>query len=292
MPINRSLRNLCIVAVASAGGGWLALALFHLADGNGPVANSPAALLWLAAPAGAGLLLRAFGGDGWKDAGFQLRLRATWPAYVLALFSYPIIFGALLLGGIALGLLDPVVFSERGLWLFLQSCAAMFLAVSFKNLFEEFAWRGYFTPRLQAAGAPTWLNHLLTALIWMSWHLPYYYEILDRDQMAAVLNTIHLSLPAFLFNGMLVLIPTAAFFGELRLWTGSVWPVFVLHNMVNALSLPFYLDGYLRLLQPMAFLASPTNESALCGAIFAVLAWLIYRRRKARSPTEEAELQA
>ena len=72
-----------------------------------------------------------------------------------------------------------------------------------KNIFEEFAWRGYLTPRLDAAKVHPLLNHLIVGILWWSWHLPYYYYFLDRSHIESLHAT---SMPVFLFIGLFDLI--------------------------------------------------------------------------------------
>ena len=74
--MNKNIRNIIIVALFTAGGGWLGIWLNRVTGNTQSPLQSLGALVWLVSPALSGILLRAFGGDGWKDAGFGLYLRA------------------------------------------------------------------------------------------------------------------------------------------------------------------------------------------------------------------------
>ncbi len=88
--MNKTTRNLFIFALFTAGGGWLGIWLNNLTGNTNPPMQSLGALVWLTSPALVGLLLRAFGGDGWKDAGFGLNLRSGWMWYLVAILVYPL----------------------------------------------------------------------------------------------------------------------------------------------------------------------------------------------------------
>jgi membrane protease YdiL (CAAX protease family) len=272
----KKLRNLIIFALFTAGGGWLGIGLNNLTGSTQPPMESLGALVWLTSPALAGLLLRALAGDGWQDAGFKPNLRAGWKWYITALLVYPL--AALLMFGIAtlFGVIDTSALAGQGLELYLSAAGALLAGSFIKNIFEEFAWRGYLTPRLEAAKLPAVLNHLIVGVLWWSWHLPYYAYYLDKSQLEKYTT---LSLPVFLTFALLGLFPTAILFGELRLLSKSVWPVFILHEVINALSMPLILLGLVKPLGWAGVLLSPTNDglftSLLLGA--AGLALLFYR---------------
>jgi membrane protease YdiL (CAAX protease family) len=88
---------------------------------------------------------------------------------------------------------------------------------------EEIGWRGYMLPRLLGRGVVPAL--LLVGFLHGVWHLPL---MLTTDYYHNSGNPL-LVVPLFLVTLTLA----GVFFGFLRLWTGSVWPVAVAHAMVN-----------------------------------------------------------
>ncbi len=89
-------------------------------------------------------------------------------------------------------------------------------------LLEEVGWRGYMLPRMTGLGVGTAM--LVTGLLHGVWHLPLvlltdYYHVGDMRIVA----------PLFLVTLTLA----GVFYGFLRLWTGSVWPVAVAHAAAN-----------------------------------------------------------
>ena len=275
--MNKTIRNIIIVALFTIGGGWLGIWLNQVTGNTQPPMQSLGALLWLVSPALAGILLRAFGGDGWKDSGFGLHLNSGWKWYLLAILVYPLV--ALLTLGLAATLkaVDTSGFAVHGLAVYASAVGLLLIGSLIKNIFEEFAWRGYLTPRLEAANVHPILNHLIVGILWWSWHLPYYYYFLDRAQLSTYLT--NTSLTTFLVIGFIDMFPTAILFGELRLLSKSVWTGFILHEIINALSMPLLLYGFITLNGTMGTIFSPTNDGIITSILLGVAGLLLYQYR-------------
>ena len=275
--MNKNYRNILIVALFTVGGGWLGIWLNDLTGNTAPRMQSLGALVWLTTPALCGLVLRAIGGDGWKDSGFGLHLRAGgWRWYLVAILAYPLAALVSFILASATGVIDTAGFATQGFAAYLSAAGIMMAGSLIKNIFEEFAWRGYLTPRLEAAKVHPFLNHLIVGILWWSWHLSYYMYYLDQATLNKFLSV---SLPGFLLIGIISLIPTAFLFGELRLASKSVWPAFILHNLINGLSMPLLINGFIKLNGPLSQILTPTNEGILVSLLFGVMGWLIYKKR-------------
>ncbi|MFN8381621.1 MAG: CPBP family intramembrane glutamic endopeptidase [Anaerolineales bacterium] len=274
--MNKVIRNIIIVALFTVGGGWLGIWLNNITGNTSAPMQSLGALVWLTTPALSGIFLRAFGGDGWKDSGFGLNLISGWKWYLVAILVYPL--AALLTFGLAalFGIASADGFATQGFGAYLSTAGVMLVGSLMKNIFEEFAWRGYLTPRLEAAKVHPILNHFIVSILWMSWHLPYYYYYLDRAILNSAITT---SVPIFLITGYIVMFPTAILFGELRLLSKSVWPIFILHNVINALSMPLLINGFIKLNGPLGFVFSPTNEGVITAILFGAAGWMLYQYR-------------
>jgi membrane protease YdiL (CAAX protease family) len=274
--MNKSIRNIIIFSLVAVFGGWLGIWLNKVTGNTMPPLQSLGALVWLTTPAITGLLLRTFGGDGWKDAGFGLNLKSGWKWYLAALLIYPVLtligFGI----SLAAGTIDAGGFASQGFNAYLAAVSVIFVGSLMKNIFEEFAWRGYLTPRLEAARIPALVNYGITAVIWWAWHLPYYYYFLDRANLQAATPY---GVPIFLLLGLLVLYPTTIFFGEIRLASKSVWTTFLLHEIVNAISMPFMLNAFITSKNWGSLILSPTNDSILMSLLMGVVGYWMYRSR-------------
>ncbi len=90
-------------------------------------------------------------------------------------------------------------------------------------LTEETGWRGYMLPRLLTFGAVPAM--LLVGFLHGVWHLPL---MLTTDYYHNTGNPL-LVVPLFLITLTLA----GVFYGFLRIWTGSVWPVAIAHAAAN-----------------------------------------------------------
>ena len=274
--MNKTIRNLVIFSLFTIGGGWLGIWLNQVTGNTQPPMQSLGVLVWLMSPALVGFLLRALGRDGWKDSGFGLNLPSGWMWYFVAILVYPL--AALLTFGLAslLGFISADGFAAQGFGAYLSIAGMMFIGSLMKNFFEEFAWRSYLTPRLDAAKVHPMLNHFITGVLWWSWHLPYYYYFLGRAALESAITT---SIPVFLVIGFFVMFPTAILFGELRLISKSTWTVYLLHNMINAFSMPLILNGFIKVNGAMGTIFTPTNEGIFTSLLMGAVGILLYKRR-------------
>lgn len=274
--MNKITRNIIIVSLFTIGGGWLGIWLNNVTGNTAPPLQSLGALVWLMTPALSGFALRAFGGDGWQDSGFGLNLPSGWKWYLLALLVYPL--ASLLTFGLAalLGILSAGGFAAQGFGAYLSAVGMIFLGSLMKNFFEEFAWRGYLSPRLEAAGVSPLINHITVSVLWTTWHLPYYYYYLDRAQLESAITT---SIPVFILLAYFIQIPTSILFGELRLISKSTWTAFLLHQMINAVSLPLLMNGFIEVKGALAPVFTPTNEGIFVSLLFGVVGWMLMKRR-------------
>jgi membrane protease YdiL (CAAX protease family) len=195
----------------------------------------------------------------------------------VAILVYPL--ATLLSFGLALvfNVFNADGFSEQGFGAYLSAVGIVFVGSLMKNFFEEFAWRSYLTPRLDAAKVHPLLNHLIVGILWWSWHLPYYYYLLDKAVLESFLTT---SLPVFLFIALIVLFPSAILFGELRLLSKSTWTVFLLHNIINAVSLPLVMNGFIKVNDGIVgTFFTPTSEGIVVNILLGLVGLALYQYR-------------
>jgi membrane protease YdiL (CAAX protease family) len=267
-----TLRNLLIFNFATLTAGWIGLWLDRQM-GVAPGQQGLGMLLWLVAPLATDLLLRAFGGDGWATAGFKPAFRKNLKWYAASLLIYPITIGIALLFGMALG---AITVPANAPGLFLQAFAMAFVSSFFKNLFEEFAWRGYLAPQLFTLRMNPFLTHALVGIIWTSWHLPYWFGFLDA---ATVASFSPYSLPVFALISYPTLIAASLVYGELQMLTKSVWPAVLIHTMSNALLTPLILGNFITVDSQWAFFVSPGMESLFTITLFILIGVVLVRIR-------------
>jgi membrane protease YdiL (CAAX protease family) len=257
-PRSTAARDLIVFTIFALLLPWLGVALDFL-TGNDPH-NPEQSFGWplfLIAPLCTVLLLRLFRKD-WKDFGLAPALRGNGGWYLFALLFPPASTLLLLALGVSLGAVLIPDLSTTGLAMAGGALLAASLPTFAKNLFEEFAWRGYLTPKLQVVLKNRLAGHLLTGAIWFAWHLPYYLYLLAPG---ALQQATSLSTGALLAAGAIGILPAAVIYGELRLRTGSVWPAVLIHTSGN---LFFDVLAARKFFQ----FASPATEAIFTPAMF------------------------
>ncbi len=268
-----SWRNLILFALVTLGSGFVGAGVNALAGAENPM-EGPGTLIWLTGPLIAQLLLRAFGGDGWRESGFGLGGLKAWPTYLAAIWA-PLLTAAIALAvAVALGIVSPNALTSGDAAL--TAFGVAFAAAAVKNIFEEGAWRGYLTPKLEALRAPAPLTWIVTGVIWASWHIPYYLYFLDPQELAKQ-TTLG---PAALTGLALLMLPLQSIaYGELRLRSGSIWPAWLMHTIANALSTLLFVGGLLTPVAGLSALLSPGTEGIVYGVVLGGIGLALWRAR-------------
>ncbi len=248
----KTTRNIVVFTLVMLSAGWLGR-LLDTATGA-EVGEGIGLLVWIIAPIGTAAALRFRGGDGWGDAGLKPRFRVNGVWYAVSLLLYPLILG--LAFGVGFGLDEFIVEDGGGFpfGVFAAAFAVALLPVFLTSIAEEFGWRGYLVPRLDAIGVGRWSNHLVVGLIWGAWHIPYVSVFWDfTDESWATL------VPRILVGTVIV----AVVYGEIRLATGSVWPAVLMHAMGNAFVGALLADEVLEVGSSTPIVFSPGPDGLL-----------------------------
>ena len=226
-------------------------------------ANGFGGLAFILSPIVMALGLRAFAGDGWRDAGFRLNLRGNIGVYGVAFLLFPILMG----GTLGLGWLIGDVVFQPGAGTALIGTFAISLPFIFAvAFFEEVGWRGYLEPRLKAVGVPAVQRHLSVGLVWAAWHIGY---ILSHPE-----DYNHLSTLQLIVLTLVGISAMSVIYGAMRTVTVSVCPAMIVHGMGNLLAWPM-VDGAAVLIEtPLVFAARADSllmiAALLVGAGFAL----------------------
>ena len=226
-------------------------------------------LLWLVSPFIIMLGLRLFGGDGWADLGLKPNFRSNgfwWAASVLV---FPVVIGIILVLGASLGGLDldPTMSSA-----FTSMLMAAFISAIFKNIFEEFAWRGYLAPKVYSLNMNIWVSHAIIGFVWGAWHLPFLYALWPY----LTPNMLWYFIP-LLFAGTF---SQSIVYGEIRLATNSVLPAWIMHTIGNTIGNTLLLSGFLQLNSGKELWFSPGAESVASILLMLAVGVLLHQRRK------------
>ena len=267
----KNIRNLILYVLAFNIVGWLG---YFIAVGGGTVdAMGLGNLIWLAAPLLLSLLFRLFGKD-WKDIGLRLYFKGNGKWYLFSIIVFPLIIVVVLLVGRVFG---AVSFANFNVGLFLGALVALFAQTFIKNIFEEFAWRGYLTPKVNVVVKQPIIGHLIVGFIWGTWHLPYYLGLLDRASLAGYTTQ---SMGIFLPLVILGMTLAGILFGEMRLITGSTWPALLMHTMSNILILSLLMEGFVEINPVAELVFTPSWEGILTMVLVTAAGLWLYRQRE------------
>jgi membrane protease YdiL (CAAX protease family) len=271
-----TLRNLIIFSTISLAAGWIG-AWVNTVVPSPSLQESLGILVFIMFPFLAVFLLRGLGGDGWKDFGLRLNLKGNWGWYLLSLLMYPASILLTLGLGAVFGAVSFDGLRSQGFGALLSAIGLGFAMSLMKNIGEEFAWRGYLTPRFKALGLGDFANHMLTGVIWGLWHIPYWLFMLGP---AIIKEYSSLGVTGFVVMGLVGIFPTALVYGELRMKTDSLWPAFLAHNAINALSPQLVMMGFVNLKPNSELFFSPGLDGLLMMAFSWILGIWILRKTK------------
>ena len=233
-------KGLSVFLAISFGGAWSYLLLARLVF-DWSLVNALVQLPFAFAPAIAAVVVRRWvTREGFGDAGLALRMKRSWPFYLLAWLG-PLLLVALTIGlAGALGLwdrdlsaLDELVPGLPG-WVALVALMAGVLLLTPFYWGEEFGWTSYL--RLRIFVDRPLLSVTVTGLIWAVWHYPLaflgYIEF-DNVPLGLLVWTV-----SFLCQEMIL--------AWLRLRSDSIWVPSLAHagnNMVLAMLTGMLLAG-------------------------------------------------
>ena len=246
----RTLRNVILFSFVAVVCGWVGVGVDKLL-GQPSNLESLGALIFISSPILCMVLLRLFGGDGWKDLPLKPNFRRNARWYLFAIVVYPVVIGITLFVGKLFGWVDVSRFSIAA---YSPVFIAAFLPQCLKNIFEESVWRGYLTVKVEQLTQNEWLVYLVVALVWQVWHLPYYLILLDDAYLASF----------FPFGNVLFVVTSFAVIGvwtimytEIFFLSRSLLLVVSMHAMEDALK-PLISDGFAVVSPDKALLVSPS----------------------------------
>jgi len=226
-------------------------------------------LLWIIAPLGVMLLLRIFGGDGWGDFGLRPNFKGNGFWWLVSFSVFPIVITISVLIGTSLG---GIELNGNMVSVFLATLLTGLISTLIKNIFEEFAWRGYLAPKVYSLNLNIWLSHVIVGVVWGVWHLPFVLVFWPY----ITVNMLWYFVPLLLVGT----ISQSVVYGEIRLATSSVLPAWIMHTIGNAIGNALLLSGFIQLRAGKELWFSPGAESVLSIILmFATGYWLNQRRK-------------
>ena len=246
----KTLRNVTLFSLVAISCGWIGIGLNHLL-GEPSTLESLGSGIFIATPIVCMILLRLFGGDGWKDFPLKPRFKQNIRWYIFAIAVYPVVIGITLFVGKLLGWVDVSKFSVAA---YLPVFVAAFLPEFFKNIFEESVWRGYLTVKMEQLTKNEWVVYLVVALVWQAWHLPYYLVLLDDAFLATFFPY---GEAMFVLVSTLVICVWTIMYTEIFFLSRSLLLVVLMHSMEDALN-PLISERFAVISPDKTLLVSPS----------------------------------
>lgn len=247
---SKTFRNVAIFSFIAVICGWIGVGVDKLL-GEPSNLESLGALIFIATPLLCTILLRLFGGDGWKDLPLKLKFKQNTFWYLFAFAIYPVVIGVTLFFGNLMGWVDASKFSIVA---YLPIFAAAFWPEFIKNIFEESVWRGYLTVKMEQLTKNEWLIYLVVALVWQIWHLPYYLILLDDTYLAKFFPYGEV---LFVITGFFVIGVWTIMYTEIFFLSHSLWLVVLMHTMEDSLN-PLISEGFVNIPSEYNWLISPS----------------------------------
>ena len=241
---------------------------FTVPPGSEPGTSGLGQLLWLIAPLAVMVILRIFGGDGWDDFGWRPNFKGNSFWWIVSIFVFPVVITISILIGALLGGLELDV---DMLSVFMAALIPGLIGAMIKNIFEEFAWRGYLAPKVYSLNMNIWLSHAIVGLVWGAWHLPFIFVLWPYLTPGML----------WIFIPLLMVgtISQSVVYGEIRLATNSVLPAWVMHTIGNAIGNTLLLSGFIQLSSGKELWFSPGAESVISIILMFAIGYGLHQRR-------------
>lgn len=222
--MNKTKYNLVIFIVVTLASGWLGV-LIDMALPEQPEGASLGMGLWLILPLLTAVILRLINRDK-RELGIKSNIKGNIKPYLLSLAIYPAVTITTI--GLA-ALFGNVDLSGFNMKVFLPIMATSLASGFVKNIFEEFAWRGYLTPKLIELKINDWLIYIISGLVWALWHSPYYLAFLP-DQYFESMSRL-----GYITIGSILMVCWTVMFVEIYRLTKSIWPCVLMHAVEDAI---------------------------------------------------------
>ncbi|MDQ0873938.1 membrane protease YdiL (CAAX protease family) [Paenibacillus sp. V4I3] len=264
MKDNKTLRNVIIFSLVALSCGWIGRLVDLQAgtDENGSLGQ----LIWIVSPLLTMVILRSWMGDGWKDFSIKPRVKGNAFLYLFSLLFFPLMTMVIVGISSSLGWTNMSPMSSH----YLTAVGLALVPSLIKNIFEEFAWRGYLAPKLYTLGYHRFIVHIAVGLIWGVWHFPYLFLFVETTE----------SMITYIPRMMLGVIVMAVLYGEILLMTRSVWPAVFMHMAGNAFIDTLILKKFVLVKTEFSYLAMPSPEGIIAIVLTALAGVWMYKRRK------------
>lgn len=194
--------------------------------GGSPASPGPGFVIWGTAPLLVSILMRTLTRD-WSDLGIKPAIGKNIRWYIISFLALPVLMVLTLLIG---SLFSVSSVSEFSIGKYLQTALTAMPVFFIFAIFEEVGWRGYLAPKLASLGINSYIAAALVAVVWASWHLPYFREltwVYTSEDPTTFIPRFYLA--CFVFSIL---------YGEIRNSTVTFWPAVLMHAVGNSFGHP------------------------------------------------------
>lgn len=269
--MDKGIRSRIILfSLITISSGWLGVLVNNILTKQ-PEGYSLGMLLWLVLPLLTAVLIRIFMKDDSKSLGLKPNFKGNVKWYIVAFLIFPAITLIVLTIG---SICNWVDFSKFHLANFGAVFLGMLAANFIKNIFEEFAWRGFLTERLIKLKCSDDKIYSIVAIVWSLWHVPYYLFFLSGNSTGG-------SRVTALFGIIITIACWIIMFTELYRLTRSSWLCVILHTVIN--SIPIIYNYISVKGDKDIFINNETGIISLVLCIFIGILMRNYRIKKANN---------
>jgi len=256
---------------------WGAGILGNVLAADNPAMSSVGVSIAAMGPLLMAIVLRRWGRLGWGDAGLSLRFGENKGWYALSLVYTPLVI--VLVAGLALlfGTAQWNPDAPSAARSMFTTLGIVIVPMLFVSVGEEFGWRGFLEPNLWLVNQRVVLNHVFVGLVWGFWHFPI---LLFAPGSEAG--------PGQLVMVVLGCVALAILYGQMRLWSDSVWPCVILHGVSNAVMISVATSGLLLFDDGSKNILSFNTTSVGVTIIWAITAALVLARLGSKIPAQLA----
>lgn len=261
-------RNLIIFIVVTLASGWIGVLIDSILTEQSE-GNTLGMGVWLVLPFFTSVVLRLISKDK-KDLGIKLNMRQNGKWYLLSVAIYPVVTAITIGIGLLLGCINNSAFNFDT---FISVAVFSILANLVKNIFEEFSWRGYLTPKLIDLKVGDWRLYIISGLVWGLWHAAYYIVFLPDKYFESI------SRIGMLFSSTVLMLCWTVMYVEIYRLTKSVWSCVLMHAIEDAIpTVLVFTGGYITFTKGSDIWLNPINGLA-ANILFLTIGLLLRKIR-------------
>lgn len=226
-------------------------------------------LIWIISPLLFAILITLFTDRKWSDFSVNFKRNSSGFWWGITLLIYPVVFTVTNSVGLITG---DITCNPQNFPMFFDVLLATLIFSSVKNIFEEFAWRGYLAPKVYREKGNRYVQHLFVGLVWGIWHIPFLNMFWPY-----VNDTNYLIFVTFFLLGT---ISQSIVYGEIRIKTESVLPAWLMHTIGSIFGTAFLTGGILNISSGYEMIYSSGTDSIIGSIIMLITGIFLVNKRK------------